>query len=183
MTQRTSFSDPRVARSHQRLRDALLALTIERGWDDVSVQQVCERAGVGRSTFYVHFADREELLLAAFQSDHIVPRRLRPEALAFVRPLVEHVGQQRTLYSALAGSSCEVVVNRRFKEVVANLIERDLTSQAAQLSPQRTAAVRYLTGAFCETLTHWLEQRNAPSSFEIEQLLKNYSRPVFERAG
>jgi AcrR family transcriptional regulator len=179
MTHRASLGDPRVTRSHQRLRDALLSLTLERGWDDVSVQQVCERAGVGRSTFYVHFADREDLLLGAFQSDHIVPRQLRPEPLAFVRPLIEHVGAHRTLYSALAGTSCEVAVNRRFKQVVANLIDRDLDVRAA--SAQRESAIRYLTGAFCETLTHWLAQRNAASSGELEQLLKQYSRPVFER--
>lgn len=174
-----SLSDPRIARSQQRLRDALLELTLERGWDDVSVQQICARAGVGRSTFYVHFADREELLLAAFRSEHIVPRRLQPEPLAFVRPLLEHVGGHRPLYNALVGTSCERAVHRRFHQVVASLIDRDLTKHAANPGSQRPTALRYLTGAFCETLTHWLEQRNAPSSCEMEQLLKQYSRPVF----
>ena len=177
MHHRTACTDPRVMRSHQRLRDALLALTLERGWDDVSVQQICERASVGRSTFYVHFADREDLLLSSFQSDHIVPRRRWSEPLAFVHPLVQHVAEHRTLYQALSGTSCEPAVNRRFKEVVATLIDRDLTTHVAK----RTPTVHYLTGAFCETLTHWLKQRNAPSTSEIELLLKQYSKPVFEQ--
>lgn len=181
MTYRLSARDPRVMRSQARLRDALLALTLERGWDEVSVQQVCERAGVGRSTFYVHFADREDLLLGAFRSDHIVPRRLAPrEPLAFVQPLVAHVDQHRALYGRLVGSSCEPAVHRRFTQVVADMVEADLAACTAASLP-RTAATRYLTGAFCETLTFWLAQRTGPTAIEIERMLKQFSTPVFER--
>jgi len=183
MTQRPTSLDPRTARSHARLRDALLELTLEHGWDGVSVQQVCARAGVGRSTFYSHFADREELLLAAFRREHIVPRRARrSEPLAFVGPLIEHVADQRALYNALRGSSCEAAVNLRFSEVVAELLDADLAAYTTSGVP-RTAAVRYLTGAFCETLTYWLKQRDAGSGDEVERILKQFSRPVFDRVG
>jgi len=180
MSHRVALSDPRVARTRERLREALIALTLQRGWDDVSVQSVCARAGVGRSTFYVHFADREDLLLASFQSGHIVPRVQRSEPLAFVQPLVEHVAAQRALYDKLVGTSCERVVQRRFTSVVAEIIERDLAAHCAA-TLQRTAAARYLTGAFRETLTHWLAQAKGPSDAELVQMLKQFSRPVFER--
>lgn len=181
MTYRTSHRDPRLVRTQERLRDALLALTLEHGWDGVSIKQVCERAGVGRSTFYVHFADREDLLLAAFRKDHIAPPgAMARDPLAFVQPLVEHVGAHRALYGVLVGTSCERAVNRRFTEVVAEMIEAALKTYAAA-SSQRTAALRYLTGAFCETLTYWLEQRNGPSAAELEGMLRQFSKPVFER--
>jgi AcrR family transcriptional regulator len=181
MSDRTSHRDPRLVRTHERLREALLSLTLEYGWDGVSVQQVCERAGVGRSTFYVHFADREDLLLATFRSDHIVSHRTTArEPLAFVQPLVEHVGEHRGLYGMLVGTSCERAVTRRFGEVVSDMIEGDLSTHAAA-SSRRTAAVRYLTGAFCETLTFWLEQQSGPSAAELEGMLKQFSMPVFER--
>lgn len=173
--------DPRVVRSQERLRAALLSLTLERGWDDVSVQDVCARAGVGRSTFYVHFADREDLLLAAFRSDHIVPRRtLLREPFAFVQPLVAHVDEHRSLYRALVGTSCEPRVNERFRHVVAELVEAELSARARP-SLQRTAATRYLAGAVCETLTFWLGQRERPAAREIERLLTQFSLPVVER--
>jgi AcrR family transcriptional regulator len=173
--------DPRVERSHERLREALLALTLERGWDAVSVRDVCERAGVGRSTFYVHFADREELLLGGFRREHVVPgTRSLGAPLAFVGPLVAHVGEQRALYHSLAGSSCERAVRRRFMHVITELVEAELAQRAAP-SAQRTAAARYLTGAHFETLTFWLEQRDALPASEIERMLKQYSAPVLER--
>lgn len=180
MSHRTSLSDPRVARSRERLRDAMLTLTLERGWDGVSVQDVCARARVGRSTFYVHFADREDLLLASFRSDHIAPQRARrAEPLAFVQPLVEHVAQQRKLYEALAGTSCEPAVTRRFTNVLAETIERDL-AQHRPTSMPRTAAVRFLTGAYRETLTYWISGRSGASAAELVNLLKQLSRPAYE---
>ena len=181
MYNRSSAFDPRVARSQQQLRDALLALTLEHGWDAVSVRQICQRAGVGRSTFYAHFADREDLLLGAFQGEHIAPRpQSTHQPLAFVHPLVEHVAQHRALYNVLAGSSCERALRRRFLWVVSDIIESELAVRAAA-SVQRAAAVRFLAGAYVETLTSWLEVRNPIPAQEIERLLREFSAPVIER--
>lgn len=181
MTRRSASLDPRVSRSRERLRDALVALTFERGWDDVSVQEVCVRAGVGRSTFYTHFADREELLLGAFQGEHIAPNSARrAETLAFVRPLVEHVGEHRDLYNALVGTSCERPMRRRFMHAVSELVEAELARRAAA-SAERTAAVRFLAGAYCETLTFWLDAQRPAAAREIECMLRQFSVPVIER--
>jgi AcrR family transcriptional regulator len=62
----TDKRDRRIERTRRTLREALIALILERGWDDISVQDVCNRADVGRSTFYTHFADKEELLVGGF---------------------------------------------------------------------------------------------------------------------
>src|SRR5512138_2230623 len=61
-----SRDDRRVRRTHAALRGALVDLIVERGWDGFSVQDLCDRADVGRSTFYLHFADKEEVLAGAF---------------------------------------------------------------------------------------------------------------------
>ena len=47
--------DRRSLRTRTALRDALLGLIAERGWDEIAVQDLCERANIGRSTFYLHF--------------------------------------------------------------------------------------------------------------------------------
>jgi AcrR family transcriptional regulator len=164
--------DPRVARTQQQLHEALIALTLERGWDTLSVQQVCERAGVGRSTFYVHFADTEELLLSRFQRDHIVPRATGP--FGFLRPLIEHVGAHRTLYRALLGTRCERAVRGRFLGIVSELVEADV-ARALPAAPQRMAATRYVSGACYETLTWWLEQREPQASSELERWMRQFS--------
>ena len=172
MIQRNRSVDPRVARTQRRLHEALLGLTLERGWDALSVQQVCDRAGVGRSTFYVHYADNEELLLRGFRREHVVPHATG--TFGFLRPLVEHVDEYRALFLSLVGTRCERAVRHRFMGIVSDLIEADV-ARLAPTSPQRTAAVRYLSGACHETLAWWLEQRAPLPALEIERTLRQLS--------
>lgn len=55
-------TDPRVIRTRQMLHDALLALILERGYDSISIQDITDRAGLRRATFYLHYHDKEELM-------------------------------------------------------------------------------------------------------------------------
>lgn len=175
MPYRSLSIDPRVARTHRQLHEALIELMLERGFDDLSVQQVCARAGVGRSTFYVHFADTEELLLHNFRREHVVPHAAG--TFGFLRPLIEHVAANRALYPALMGTRCERAVRRRFMDIVSELVEADL-ARVLPASSQRTAAVRYVAGACNETLTSWLEQRTRSTPSEIEHWLRQFSHGV-----
>jgi AcrR family transcriptional regulator len=54
--------DRRTRKTRQILRSALLALLIEKRYEDISVQDIIERADVARSTFYVHYVDKDDLL-------------------------------------------------------------------------------------------------------------------------
>ena len=54
--------DPRVKRTRQLLEQAFLQVASEKGFQAVSVQDITERAGVNRATFYDHFTDKYELL-------------------------------------------------------------------------------------------------------------------------
>ena len=55
--------DRRTRRTRQLLRHAFLALLKEKRYEDVSVQDIIERADMARSTFYVHYVDKEDLLV------------------------------------------------------------------------------------------------------------------------
>ena len=59
--------DQRVRRTHERLGMALLELIVEKPIDQVTVQEVLDRASVGRSTFYLHFRDTDDLLLSQLE--------------------------------------------------------------------------------------------------------------------
>lgn len=55
-------TDPRVIRTRRMLHDALVALILERGYDTISIQDITDRAGLRRATFYLHYRDKEELM-------------------------------------------------------------------------------------------------------------------------
>src|SRR5579859_4132940 len=56
--------DRRVVRTRDTLGDALVALMREKNFEEITVQEVLDRAGVGRSTFYVHYRDKDDLFLS-----------------------------------------------------------------------------------------------------------------------
>ena len=63
-------TDRRVRRTRQLLRDALMELTLERGYDRITVQDILDRADIGRSTFYSHYRDKDDLMVSEFEALH-----------------------------------------------------------------------------------------------------------------
>src|SRR5258708_40339979 len=59
--------DPRVVRTRQMLHEALVACILEKGYDAVNIQDITDRAGLRRATFYLHYADKDALLLSVMQ--------------------------------------------------------------------------------------------------------------------
>ena len=58
--------DRRIQKTKRGLSQALVELILERGYEQITVQDILDRANVGRSTFYAHYRDKEALLLACF---------------------------------------------------------------------------------------------------------------------
>jgi AcrR family transcriptional regulator len=165
--------DRRVRKTRQQLRDALINLILERGWDEVSVQDVCSRADVGRSTFYVHFADKEELLLTGLEDLHQALDRQRAQekgGFAFVDGLVEHAKDKARLLRAIIGKRSSPNIQRRFREVLMQLVQAELTELEFE-EKQARAIVTYIGGGFAELLTTWLDR---PSSLDINTLAATF---------
>src|SRR5204863_8154645 len=60
-------TDRRVQRTRQLLQDALISMMIEKGYEATTVQDIIDRADVGRATFYAHFADKRTLLTSRIE--------------------------------------------------------------------------------------------------------------------
>src|SRR5512147_2166040 len=58
--------DRRIQRTRQSLRAALFELMKKKSYDTISIEEITERANVGRATFYLHYKDKEDLLLEEF---------------------------------------------------------------------------------------------------------------------
>ena len=64
---RLRLTDRRVHRTRRLLHKALMSLILEKKYEFITVQEVLDRADVGRSTFYMHFQDKDDLLFSGFQ--------------------------------------------------------------------------------------------------------------------
>jgi AcrR family transcriptional regulator len=67
MPPKVKHLDRRIERTRQSLQNALNELILEKGYEKVTVQEVIDRANVGRSTFYAHFESLDQLLLSGFE--------------------------------------------------------------------------------------------------------------------
>lgn len=74
--------DRRVQRTRKLLQDALVELISEKGFNAVRIQDILDKANVGRSTFYTHFQDKRELLNSCFDEMHELMERHLAEAFA-----------------------------------------------------------------------------------------------------
>ncbi|MBZ5595006.1 MAG: TetR/AcrR family transcriptional regulator [Acidobacteriia bacterium] len=102
--------DRRIERTRNRLGNALIALIQEKPIDEVAVREVLHRAGVGRSTFYVHYRDKDDLFLSELEQglemwtttlsrQQAISNRVAPVAEFFA-----HVASAKRLYRALVNS-------------------------------------------------------------------------------
>jgi AcrR family transcriptional regulator len=116
MTKNTDKLDPRVVRTQQMLRDALVSLIAEKGFDALTVQDIADRATLNRATFYLHYKDKQDLLT---QSLHGAIDELLTDIglakddsgqLSFEvaeRPIVavfQHVAQHASFYRIMMGA-------------------------------------------------------------------------------
>src|SRR5438046_3717676 len=102
---RNTKVDRRSERTRQLLNVALIELMLEQRYDEITVQDIIDRANIGRSTFYAHYLDKEDLLVSGFTrvldtlSQH--PQQLAGEAhqaLPSLTRFFQHVQDHYQLY-------------------------------------------------------------------------------------
>jgi AcrR family transcriptional regulator len=97
--------DERVRRTRMRIGTAFVALLHRRAYGDIRVTDIARKAGVGRPTFYAHYATKDNLLRAEFErvvAPMLVPVSGRPASLDATR-YFEHVCSSKFLYKAFMG--------------------------------------------------------------------------------
>lgn len=178
----SSSVDRRIQRTRFALRDALIALMHERGWEEIDVRTLCARANVGRSTFYEHFPNKEELLKASFAGlkDALTKQTeaLPPGPLAFVPGLVAHVHEMQELFRALLVRRSGQYVQGRFRDLLIEMMLDDLPP--SRRSWEATARAHYLGGALFELLIWWLGSNRPHKPREIASLFKQWSTAVLD---
>lgn len=176
--------DRRVRKTRRLLHEALVTLILERGWDAVSVRDVCEKADVGRSTFYVHFADKENLLLSGFDELHEAMEHVRSSAkqpFGFLGPLAAHAAENARLVQALFGRQSGQSVQWRFRDVLASLVEAELKLLKVPKSA-RALTTRFIAGGAADVMMAWLDHPQGVSADKLATDLTNLALAAVEAA-
>ena len=186
-------ADRRVRRTRKTLHDALISLLLERNYDAITVQEILDRADVGRSTFYAHFGDKDELLVSGihdlritldseFQGGKSSARR-HENVVAFSRAMFEHVNGYRKVYYAILHTRVWPHVSQRLQELLKELIERECKAEIASLKKASSEVpvdlfVHYLTTTFFAVMTWWMDRRSRLTTTEIDEIFRSLVMPT-----
>ncbi|MEU0634517.1 TetR/AcrR family transcriptional regulator [Streptomyces sp. NPDC005989] len=171
--------DRRTRRTRRNLSDALVALVLERGFSSLTVEDITERADVGRATFYSHFRDREDLF-ARVTADLLeeLAERLQPVVsdsyIGFTgKPVLEmlrHARERRDVYRIVLRGEGDGKPLQTFTDALARATADEFRDRAGRnevtprIDPDLLA--RVWVGEQIAVLRWWTEQETPPLPVE-----------------
>ena len=197
--------DRRVQRTRQALRKVLLELIKEKGYDSISVEEITRRANLGRATFYLHYKDKEDLLVDEF--NEIVNERARtlsgipfsawlpdlenPDRTTENKPappllmVFQHVANHADLYRILLKNEKSDRIFERIRKIITQAItefmrtkiENDPIPILFEVPIDLLSA--YFSGALLSCVDWWLEQE---TSYSPEEMTRMFQRLFFPGA-
>jgi len=176
--------DRRVVRTRQLLRDALVSLILERGYDEVTVQDVLDRANLGRSTFYAHYRNKDDLLFSGFEEFaaglHARTHSATGEGPAdFSLHLFRHVAQMRRLLKALWGHQGSRAIMKRSEAAMGAVLRRQVEQMAREKSPSVPLDIvtHYIASSLMALITLWLDRDLPYTAEQMDAMFRQLTMP------
>ena len=181
--------DPRIARSKAALREAMIELMEERGFDDFTVGDLCARAGLNRGTFYNHFKDKDELLntfedeilidleqfktkLSKLSIRELMGYRMMKKPLPVLVELFDYLRGEGEFLHAVLGPGGDVRFGPRLREAVCGELVMSLLHERYRQDPTPFVNyyITYYAGAYLSVIMRWIETGMRESSEEMARI-------------
>jgi len=186
-----SRHERRRQQTRKLLTQAAMQLVLEKGFDALSIQDITDRADLGRGTFYIHFKDKEEVVWTAFRDLFQDLEREAHEKLDRRMPQVEYYGlvnifhhaeKNRDLYRVMFGRQGSAMLTARAQDFLANVFLHDIRNALAPPEidfhiPEEIEA-QVLTGLISRLLFWWLE---TPNIYSAEQMAAMTYQMVYRK--
>lgn len=171
-------TDRRSQRTRDLLDQAIFALMAEKRYESITVQDIIDRANVGRATFYAHFQDKEDLAISSLErmldgmAQQIDARDSDGRWLP-LRELLQHVQEQQVIFQGLMrGRGLDVFVERSqfyFARLLETRLQVQLPKGTKPAIPLAVAA-NYMAGAVVALIKWWLDNKLPYSPEQMDEL-------------
>jgi len=173
--------DRRVLRTRRQLQDSLMSLVLEKGYDAVTVEDITERADLGRTTFYLHFKDKDDLLLQSLETvyddlvnqiqqrtiDEWVANGQGPWTLAF-----RHAADNARFYQIILSGQGGSVIKNRVQNYIAATAQRTISQLTQELGVTPSVPLEvlshYIASSLLGLIAWWLQQDQPYSVAEMD---------------
>jgi len=165
-------TDPRVLRTRDLLRQALVELSTEKSFSSLTISQVTAQAGLDRSTFYLHypglhalledcarelFAEMRAEIYANKKTDyHNNPSVLEP----FVASVFKHLEKHHRFYKTMLGRQGDPYFRTLFQDQLSELIFEPFSwrTSAERSTVQSNMTLLFFSAGFAGLASWWLEK-------------------------
>jgi AcrR family transcriptional regulator len=192
--QEQGIQDRRVRRTRRALREAMLDLMEEKGYDQVTVEELTDRADIGRTTFYLHYSAKQDLLLEQFGEllDQLVVQLSQIPLSAWGqegdlksvddhpnRPICmifQHAADNKDLYQIVLRGEGVDQASERLQVIMTNAVNTFLSHKLGQEDEQIALKIpielfgNYFAGAMLGVIKWWLEAEMPYSSEQMEEI-------------
>ena len=187
-------TDRRIQRTQNLLEQALLSLIKEKAFDAISVQEIIDRANIGRATFYQHYDNKEDLLESGFKGLEARLKERQREALsrgrslderlfAFSHELLAHAHEHRDFFPAMVGKRGGAVLQHVLRRLLVALVREDVGAMSTEGSTRAVppeAIVQFIANGLFGLLVWWLNGKMRMSVEEVNGIFRSMAVPALK---
>jgi AcrR family transcriptional regulator len=188
--------DRRIQRTQRLLRTALMSLIQEKGFEALSVQDIIDRANVGRATFYAHFDNKEDLLASGIeelraslrgQQRQALMTATRPDdrLLAFSHELFVHANEHRVVFRAMVGKRSGAVIQQLVHKMLVDLVRDEVKMMLAAQEAAETlveAMAQFIGSGVFGLLLWWATGKMRMPVNEVDSVVRQLAIPAVKAA-
>jgi AcrR family transcriptional regulator len=169
--------DRRSQRTRHLLSAAFVELLKEKGYSAITVSDIIARANIGRSTFYSHFRDKDDLFVG--ELDRVIEllgnRAPDQEGMPYFPSLglFQHMGEEYLLYKALLWTPGIDLLIKHLQTSLSRRIEDKLQGNQKEFGIPVSILANFIAGSFLTLLKWWLENKTIYSPEEMDRIFKN----------
>jgi AcrR family transcriptional regulator len=189
----TRKADRRVQRTQQLIRGALRSLLEEKGFEALTVQQIIDKANVGRATFYAHFDSKDDLLASGFEDLRASLKARQREALsrwtstedrvfAFSHEMFAHANEYRDVFRGMVGKQSGATIQRLLHKLLVDLVRDDVKTTVRRDQEVTEALAQFIACGLFGLLIWWLNGNMRLSVADINALFRKLAIPALKAA-
>ncbi len=175
--------DPRVRRTRRLLREAMVALIMEKDFNSITIRDVTDRAEVAYITFFRHFESLDQLLMEVLDEglaelrDHIETLAKQSETSALEtegRLIFEYIQQKSDLFRILFKSQSVSRIRKKIVQTIAGIFRQSCAPLARSNSPVAINIMsNHIATSLLSLIEWWLENNMNPSPAEMGRVYKS----------
>jgi AcrR family transcriptional regulator len=169
----------RRQRTRAQLQEAMLELVLERGFDSIVIQEITDRADLGRGTFYFHFKNKEDALWSIIEDRiHVTENEVaeafkgelpeKPEYYGYVN-IFQHIEKNKRVYQLIVGNKGSQEVANRAKQYLVEETIRDMKNfdLYREIGQPSEITAQIVVGILFSLAYWWIE---TPNEYKVEDM-------------